>query len=206
MAYAFVFNGPRCTGCKTCVLACKDVHDLPYDVAYRQGYEYEGGGRWTLDEHGAWSVEGSSYYVSLACNHCMEPACMKVCPTGAMHRTNLGFVAVDDRRCVGCGYCALACPYHAPRVDDRLGHSVKCDGCEDRVAAAGVPACVAACPQRALDFGDLDTMSDRYGSGEEYAPLPPFAHTRPMLVALAPHGARPCNDDDGRIVNVSELV
>lgn len=201
----FVFNGARCTGCKTCVLACKDAHELPCDVSFRQVYEYEGG-RWACDEQGAWDFEGFSYYVSLACNHCLDPACMRVCPTGAMHRTEREFVAVDGRRCVGCGYCALACPYHAPKVDERLGHSAKCDGCEDRVAQGLMPACVAACPQRALDFGELSDMDDRYGPTEEFAPLPPFSYTRPMLVALSPHGARPCDDEDGRIVNTSELV
>ena len=83
---------------------------------------------------------------------------------------------------------------------------MKCDGCEARVAAGALPVCVAACPQRALDFGDLDAMSDRYGPGGEFAPLPPFSYTRPMLVALPPHGARPCDDGGGRVVNVSELV
>ena len=69
-----------------------------------------------------------AYYVSLACNHCARPACMEVCPTGAMHRGNFGLVSVDERRCIGCGYCALSCPYHAPKVDRLAGHSAKCDG------------------------------------------------------------------------------
>lgn len=203
--YAFVFDGTRCTGCKTCALACKDAHNLDETVSYRQVYEYEGGG-WAQDETGAWTTDGFTYYVSLACNHCAEPACTQVCPTGAMYRNELGFVTVDDRRCVGCGYCALACPYHAPKVDRAAGHSVKCDGCTERVAAGLEPVCVEACPQRALAFGELVELAQEWGDGEEFAPLPPFSCTRPMLIARAPRGARPCDDREGRVVNVSELV
>lgn len=229
--FCFVFDATRCTGCKTCVLACKDVHDLPNGVAFRQVYEYEGSagaagtgddapaaaapaavcgsapaGAWKQDALGAWSCDAYVYYVSLACNHCADPVCMRVCPTGAMHRDGLGFVVVDARRCVGCGYCAMSCPYHAPHLDYDLGRSVKCDGCTARVAASLAPACVAACPQRALDFGDVSRMREIHGTGDEFAPLPPASYTVPALIAIAPRDARPCDDAMGVIANRSELV
>ena len=221
--YGFAFDATRCTGCKTCMLACKDANDLPCDVSFRQVYEYEGSANvdpsatsagtasassqaWTLDENGAWHVNAYVYYVSLACNHCANPACMQVCPTGAMHRNDLGFVVVDERRCIGCGYCALSCPYHAPHLDRALGHSVKCDGCTERVSTGLQPVCVASCPQRALDFGEIADMRERYGMGDEFAPLPPASYTTPSLIARAPHNARPCDDATGAIANRTELV
>ena len=93
--YGFVFNATRCTGCKTCALACKDTKNLPCDVSFRQVYEYEGSAStvsgtvgagsspisaqaWTCDENGAWHVDAYVYYVSLACNHCADPVCMHV--------------------------------------------------------------------------------------------------------------------------------
>ena len=60
---------------------------------------------------------------------------MEVCPTGAMGKNELGLVSVDEHRCIGCGYCALSCPYHAPKVDRTVGHSVKCDGCSQRAVS-----------------------------------------------------------------------
>lgn len=204
-SFAFVFDGTRCTGCKTCVLACKDARDLPVGVAYRQVYEYEAGG-WERDANGCWVCASSTYYVSLACNHCADPACVRVCPTGAIHANEDGFVVVDTKRCVGCGYCALSCPYHAPQLDAHAGHSVKCDGCADRVAAGGMPVCVEACPQRALGFGDYLEMTELWGDGDDFAPLPPSSYTRPSLIAVPPHHALPCDDTTGRIVNGTELV
>ena len=134
----FYFNAKRCTGCKTCVLACKDYRDLDASVSFRQVYEVAHGS-WAQDDRGCWAHDCFAFYVSCACNHCSSPACMEVCPTGAMGKNELGLVSVDERRCIGCGYCALSCPYHAPKVDRAVGHSVKCDGCFDRVADGGKP-------------------------------------------------------------------
>lgn len=94
MQYGFYFNGRRCTGCKTCVLACKDLHDLPSSIAFRQVYEY-GGGSWRRQPDGTVTQDTFCYYVSVACNHCGNPACVRVCPTGAMHKDERGLVSVD---------------------------------------------------------------------------------------------------------------
>lgn len=167
----FYFNAKRCTGCKTCVLACKDYRDLDASVSFRQVYEVAHGS-WAQDDRGCWAHDCFAFYVSCACNHCSSPACMEVCPTGAMGKNELGLVSVDERRCIGCGYCALSCPYHAPKVDRAVGHSVKCDGCFDRVADGGKPICVEACPLRALDFGPIADLRALRGRAADMPPLP----------------------------------
>ncbi|HWQ50899.1 MAG TPA: 4Fe-4S dicluster domain-containing protein [Terriglobales bacterium] len=129
----FTFDFGKCIGCKACQVACKDLHDLQKGVFLRRVDEVCGG------------------YYSGACNHCKEPACVNICPTGAMYKTEDGLTLHDDARCIGCGACATACPYGAPALHPRYGVAVKCDACRDRLA----PACVAACPVRALSFGEL---------------------------------------------------
>ncbi len=84
--YGFHFDGTRCTGCKTCVLACKDKKDLSTAISFRNVYEY-GGGSWKQDDAGAWTCDTYVYHVSVACNHCDSPACMAKCPQGAISRT-----------------------------------------------------------------------------------------------------------------------
>ena len=190
------------------MLACKDFHDLSPDVSFRQVYEY-GGGAWRRDEAGALAHDCFTYYVSVACNHCSNPACVKVCPTGAMHKDDRGMVTVDDQRCIGCGYCALSCPYRAPKVDREAGHSAKCDGCGARVAEGKRPICVEACPLRALDFGEVDDLRCRYGDAGDMPPLPDSSATSPNLVVVHPQ----CLEDnsarvhaEGRVLNIREIV
>ncbi len=183
--YGFHFNAKRCTGCKTCMLACKDGHDLDSSVSFRQVYEMQGGG-WTVGEDGSLHQDVFAYHVSLACNHCSAPVCTEVCPTGAMRKGEFGLVSVDERRCIGCGYCALSCPYHAPKVDRAVGHSAKCDGCAVRVAAGKAPLCVESCPLHALDFGPIAELRKRYGTCADLPPLPASDETYPNLAIALP--------------------
>ena len=168
---AFFFDGTRCSGCKTCMFACKDAYDLDVGTAYRRVFEYTGGDT-VRNGDGTFGSTCFSYNVSVACNHCDDPVCVRVCPTEAMHKDEqTGLVSVNDRHCIGCGYCHLSCPYSAPRVDRVKGHSVKCDGCIERVAVGEKPVCVEACPARALDFGTVEEMS-KVGERGNIAPLP----------------------------------
>ena len=206
MQYGFFFDARRCTGCKTCMLACKDYRDLPPDVAHRQVYEYVGGS-WERGEDDLWRSDVYAYFVSVACNHCARPVCVQVCPTGAMHKEEAtGLVRVDARRCIGCGYCALACPYRAPKVDRGLGHSVKCDGCADRVAAGLAPVCVEACPLRALEFGDVEELRAKYGETAAIAPLPDASATSPSLVVKPPRCLEGGKPPEGSTANIREIV
>lgn len=213
MQYGFHFDARRCTGCKTCVFACKDYRNNDTDVAYRQVYEYAGGS-WEQGSGGLWEQGAGAncfaWFVSVACNHCERPVCVEVCPTGAMHKdADTGLVSVNTRRCVGCGYCALSCPYHAPKVDRAAGHSVKCDGCASRVAAGLPPICVAACPMRALDFDEIGTLRERYGEQADLAPLPSSAGTGPNLVVTPPKAVETHGPDElacGGVANLREIV
>jgi len=180
--YAFRLDQTACSGCKACQAACKDRHGLAVGVLWRRVYEVAGGS-WRRDGE-AWRTDAFAFNLSLSCNHCAEPVCVEVCPTGAIARGADGLVLIDRERCLGCRYCAWACPYGAPQYDERAGKMTKCDLCADDLAAGRPPACVAACPMRALDLISLDEAAPTPGAAT--FPLPDPALTRPGLVVV-PH-------------------
>ena len=203
--YAFHFDGTRCTGCKTCEMAYKDFKDLSVGTAFRKVYEVTLGTT-ERDANGCITSSCVSYPLSMSCNHCDDPACTKVCPTTAMHKDpETGLVSVDVDKCIGCGYCHMACPYNAPKVDREKGHSVKCDGCAERVAAGEKPVCVEACPARALDFGTIEEMA-KLGERGNIAPLPEPTYTKPNLYIKASADALPAGDENGKVVNPLEVM
>jgi dimethylsulfoxide reductase, chain B len=202
--YGFYFDSERCTGCKTCELACKDYKDLGTDVNFRRIYEYTGG-NWSQLADGCWHQDVFAYYMSISCNHCSAPACTKVCPTGAMHKNEDGFVIVNEEICIGCRYCHMACPYDAPQYDAQKGHMTKCDGCYSRVKAGQKPICVDACPLRALDFAPIDELRVKYGDQASIAPLPPADITYPNLVVKPNKNSRPSGDTSGFLGNPREV-
>lgn len=202
--YGFYFNGQRCTGCKTCVMACKDKNDLAETINFRNVLEC-GGGTWTRADDGTWGTDTFAYNVSVACNHCDMPACLGKCPQEALTKDDeTGAVLRDEEKCIGCGTCVAACPYGAPKVDAEKGKSVKCDMCHDRVAAGQMPVCVEACPLRALDFGDIDELREKYGDVADLAPLPDSSETSPNLVLTAPACA--ANAASGELLNEREIL
>lgn len=202
--YGFYFDSERCTGCKTCELACKDYKDLGTDVNFRRIYEYTGG-NWSQLADGCWHQDVFAYYMSISCNHCENPACTAVCPTGAMHKNEDGFVIVNEEICIGCRYCHMACPYDAPQYDAQKGHMTKCDGCYSRVKAGQNPICVDACPLRALDFAPIDELRAKYGDQASIAPLPLAEITHPNLVVKPNKNSRPSGDTSGFLGNPREV-
>ena len=94
---AFYFNSELCTGCKACMIACIDKHNLNKGVLWRRVLEYSGG-EW-LPVGDAYEQNVFAYYVSLSCNHCENPVCAEACPTQAMHKDENGIVSVDPDRC-----------------------------------------------------------------------------------------------------------
>lgn len=181
--YGFYFDASKCTGCKTCMVACKDKNNLPVGMNFRRVTEFTGG-NWRQDRAtGAWHQDAFAYYLSISCNECSDPACVKVCPTKAhFKRAEDGLVLIDPKKCIGCGACLAACPYGAPQLDREARKMRKCDTCLDRREKGLNPVCVDACPQRALDFGPIDELRKKYGDCAAIAPLPDVSVTKPNLV------------------------
>lgn len=181
--YGFYFDASKCTGCKTCMVACKDKNNLSVGMNFRRVTEFSGG-NWRQDRAtGAWHQYAFAYYLSISCNECSDPACVKVCPTKAhFKRAEDGLVLIDPKKCIGCGACLAACPYGAPQLDREARKMRKCDTCLDRREKGLNPVCVDACPQRALDFGPIDELRKKYGDCAAIAPLPDASVTKPNLV------------------------
>lgn len=173
---AFVFSPERCTGCGACVLACGIENGGGTDPGWRRIHVFN------PRHHPALP----SWNLSLACNHCDDPACLAACPAAAYRRDEAtGAVLLDERRCLGCRYCSWVCPYDAPRYDAARGLMGKCTACAPRLAAGREPACTTACPTGALAWGERP-------AGE---PEPRFAGLAPTGLAprlqLFLHGAAP---------------
>lgn len=199
----FSFDQTKCNGCKACQIACKDKHDLPVGVTWRRVAEYSGG-TWQEDEHTA-VPNVFAYYTSMACNHCENPICVQVCPTTAMTVRDDGTVFVDDEKCVGCRYCEWACPYSAPQFNAETGHMTKCDLCADYREQGQDPACVAACPSRALGWGEIEDLRKEHGTNASVEPLPDPSITRPNLVIIPHRDAQKSGQGTGSIANPKEI-
>ncbi|MDL2267518.1 dimethylsulfoxide reductase subunit B [Desulfovibrio sp. OttesenSCG-928-G15] len=178
---AFYCNSELCTGCKTCMIACKDKHNLGKGQNWRKVVEYCGGG-FTPTGNGAFTHNVFAYYISFSCNHCENPACTKSCPTKAIRKDENGIVCIDPQQCEGCRSCEWSCPYTAPQFDEESGKMSKCDFCKDYLKEEMPPACVAACPCRALDFGEYEDLRKKYGEYAPIAPLPSPELTRPHFL------------------------
>lgn len=196
----FFIDASKCTGCKTCVVACKDKNNLPVGLNFRRVTEYSGG-HWRQDRMtGAWHEDVYAYYLSISCNQCSDPACVKVCPTKAHHkRKEDGLVVIDTAKCIGCGMCAKACPYGAPQLDKAAKKMRKCDACMNRLAKGQNPMCVDSCPQRALEFGDIEELRKKHGNCAAIAPLPSEKETKPNLVIGKPKDAKVAGDATGAV-------
>lgn len=149
---AFFYDQVNCIGCRACEAACKQENNVPVGVRYR---------RVLRREEGTYTQVVISY-VSLACNHCDEPACLKACPVGAYtKRPEDGIVIHDPQKCIGCKRCTWACPYGAPQFDEQAQKVAKCHYCHHRWEQGLLPACVITCPGLALFGGTLDDVQAR---------------------------------------------
>jgi len=214
-----------CVGCHACAVACKewngesamaggspdyDPHGkAPSGVWFNRVRQYEvkderidapaapntaamqnepaQGGHWNLSK---------TINVPMSCMHCEEADCVTVCPTGASYkRAEDGIVLVDPEKCMGCNYCAWACPYGARELDENEGVMRKCTLCVDRIydealpEAERQPACVLACPAHARFFGDYDdpnsVVSQRSAEREQVGMLDDLGY-KPLNRYLAP--------------------
>lgn len=161
--YGFYFDQTRCIGCFTCVIACKDWHDIPAGPA-----------SWLRIK----TTEKGQYpdlFVSFlwqACYQCEIPSCLPACPVDAItKRKEDGIVIVNRDACLGkdsCGSCLEACDYDAPQFGAENNPKMqKCDLCLQRWVESKKPVCVAACPALALDAGPIDKLRKKYGNIRE---------------------------------------
>ncbi|MDP5148337.1 dimethylsulfoxide reductase subunit B [Shewanella sp. ULN5] len=203
--YGFYFDPGKCNGCKACHIACKDKFDANLGVIPRRVYEYIGGG-FVEGTNNTVTCNTFGYYISISCNHCDNPVCVKACPTGAMHkRREDGFVHVAEDLCIGCGSCARACPYDAPQLDPIRKVMIKCDGCFERVSEGKKPICVAGCTQKALQFDDIEVLRGKYGNNSSIAPLPESGITEPNLIIQSTTITKPSGSNEGKIENLNEV-
>ncbi len=156
--YGFFIDLSRCTGCNACVIACKQWHDIsPGPVKWMRVYQWEKGAFPNIDLR----------VLPIPCLHCENPVCAEACPHHAIYKEDkYGAVLVDHEKCTGERKCWQACPYGAPQFEgDEPGLQMsKCNMCIDRLEKGLKPICVLSCSLRALEFGPLDELREKYGS------------------------------------------
>jgi len=187
-----------CIGCKACEVACKEWNVIPEDGLVWTGESYDntsalGANSWRhvafVEQQKPLLLEGETAALddqplrwlmsSDVCKHCTHAACLDVCPTGSLFRTEFGTVVVQEDICNGCGYCVPACPFgvldkrHLPRKPDdeplalpllgkkEDGRVWKCTLCYDRLKGGHEPACAKACPTDSIQFGEVEELRER---------------------------------------------
>jgi molybdopterin-containing oxidoreductase family iron-sulfur binding subunit len=199
MRYGMVIDLQRCVGCNSCTLACRMEHGTPPGILFHKVKKYEVGKY----------PSAKLRLLPMPCMHCQDPACIKVCPTGATYQRDDGLVLIDDKKCMGCRYCVVACPYDSRRFIDELanyyggksqtpyekikrrsfvkGTVVKCNFCAHRLDKGLLPACVETCPAQARYFGNLEDASSevcRLIADNNGSPLREEFGTKPSVYYL----------------------
>ena len=205
MQYGMTIDLARCIGCHTCSIGCKIENYTPEGVWWTRVLT-KGGPKMDTPA-GVWPNVTMSY-IPLACQHCANPACVKVCPVGATYKdAQTGVVRQDYDKCIGCRMCMAACPYSgvrsynweepkhvighktgSPETPDHQKHVVeKCTLCWHKIAKGQQPECVITCPERARTFGDFDDPASdvaKLVASRQYMQLLPEKGTRPSVYYL----------------------
>ena len=147
MRNCLVIDLDRCSGCDTCIVACKYAHGLDLGVCWNRVQTVTVGTFPNVEQ----------YWLPRQCQQCENAPCLEVCPPGATDREcEYGLVVIDADACIGCKLCMDACPYNARRYDEGKGIVEKCDCCIARLKDGEKPACVHNCCAGGRFFGDLD--------------------------------------------------
>jgi carbon-monoxide dehydrogenase iron sulfur subunit len=143
----------KCLGCKSCEIACAVAHSKSKVLQEAVQELPRPQRRVTVQTAGEFAVP-------LQCRHCEDAPCIEVCPTAAIHRKEAnGPVLIDQDRCIGCKYCLVVCPFGVIEASHDGKVMVKCDLCFERAQAGQEPACVEACPTKALRLGSEKDLS-----------------------------------------------
>lgn len=161
MANIVLIDTQKCMACRGCQVACKDWNQLPAGITkFRGTYTNPP----TLQPH-TWThmvftetEQGRWLFAKYACMHCTDAACINVCPVGAVQRLKNGTVWHDTDKCAGCGLCVEHCPFNVPHVSKVTNKMGKCTGCAERTSNGMIPACVATCPNGALQYGNREEL------------------------------------------------
>jgi len=186
--YRFHFDMSRCVGCQCCVVACNEQNNNPASVNWRRVGEIEGGVY----------PDTKKYHLSMACNHCLDPSCLTGCPTDAYIKLEDGIVKHQAEECIGCGYCTWNCPYGVPQFNPERNIVTKCDMCHSRLKEGQLPACVAACPEEAIQIEKVNVREWRQDHTQANAPEVPdsdmtISTTRITLPKNAPENMLSAN-------------
>lgn len=157
--YRFHFDMTKCIGCRSCEIACNEQNGNPADLHWRRIGEIEGGIYPDTRRH----------YLSMGCNHCLDPDCLRGCPVNAYTKDPItGIVLHSAEACIGCQYCVWNCPYSVPQFNPERGVVGKCDMCHGRLGDGLEPACVNACPDGAIaiEIVDVDEWRADYSTAE----------------------------------------
>jgi formate dehydrogenase iron-sulfur subunit len=179
----FFTDTTLCIGCKACEVACKEWNRVPEDGLNFLGHSYDNTGELGANSwrHVAFIEQTRPVHIeteelagevrwlmsSDVCKHCTHAACLDVCPTGSLFRTEFDTVVVQEDICNGCGYCVSACPFGVIDRREEDGRAWKCTLCYDRVGVGLEPACAKACPTKSIQFGPLDELRERAGQRME---------------------------------------
>ncbi|WP_080797482.1 4Fe-4S dicluster domain-containing protein [Arabiibacter massiliensis] len=167
---AILFDSSRCSACRGCQVSCKTWNSLPspleknanpFTGSYQSPMDLGGDTRLLISfNEEAGGDKGVMWaFGRRSCQHCGDAPCSQICPPNAITKNEeTGLVVIDESKCIGCKYCATACPFDVPRYRADNGRMNKCTGCPDRVEQGLAPACVTTCQPGALKFGDRDEM------------------------------------------------
>ncbi len=176
--YALAIDAKKCIDCKACLVACRAENGVPLSKSRN----------WINEEHrGVWPKLLAAFEPE-QCHHCADPACVRVCPTGASRQRPDGIVVIDESECIGCRYCVIACPYDARFFREDRGVVEKCDLCARRVDRGELPACVETCPSKVRVFGDLNDPDGELSQlleRRQYRVKKPEAGTKPQAYYLS---------------------
>ena len=173
----------KCIGCRCCEVACTEQNGNPFEINWRRVGEIEGGSY----------PYTQRLYLSMGCNHCLEPACLEGCPVDAYTKNTLtGLVLHSADACIGCDYCTWNCPYGVPQYNGERGVVGKCDMCHNRLDEGRAPACVNACPEQAIQIEMVNIAEWRADHSAANAPgMPSADHTISTTRITLPDKALP---------------